>query len=185
MATTPEPSSTTATPVRDRPRFPGYGLDTTPDTGLISWPEVDGRLRFARNYWLSTASVTGRPHSSPVWGIWHNNRLYFSCGEQSVKARNLTTNPRVSLHLESGDSVVIVEGEVKVFRNADGGADGVTGLIDHLNRLYGDKYVDPQSGIPLQLSAQPDSPVFAIHPRKVLAWYETSFVTSVTRFRFP
>jgi hypothetical protein len=50
----------------------------------------------------------GRPHSRPVWGVWLDGALYFSTGSRI--GTNLRRQPGVSVHLESADQVVILEG---------------------------------------------------------------------------
>ena len=34
--------------------------------------------RASKNYWVSTASASGRPHAMPVWGVWLGDRFAFS-----------------------------------------------------------------------------------------------------------
>jgi nitroimidazol reductase NimA-like FMN-containing flavoprotein (pyridoxamine 5'-phosphate oxidase superfamily) len=54
----------------------------------------------------------GRPHSIPVWGFWIDGAFYFGTARSSRKARNLAQNPAASVHLDSGDDGVILEGTV-------------------------------------------------------------------------
>jgi pyridoxine/pyridoxamine 5'-phosphate oxidase len=49
----------------------------------------------------------------PVSGLWLDGRLLFSTSPESVKGKNLLRDPRVAVHLESGEEVVIMEGEVE------------------------------------------------------------------------
>jgi hypothetical protein len=48
---------------------------------------------------------------TPVWGVWLDGAFAWSGSPASRWARNLVTNPAISLHLESGSEVVIVEGD--------------------------------------------------------------------------
>ncbi len=89
-----------------------------PDNTL-SWAEVAARLAPARNYWLCTTTPWGAPHAAPVWGVVTGGILYVYSERRTVKARNLATDPRVLVHLESGEDVVIVRGAA-----ADLGAPG-------------------------------------------------------------
>ncbi|MDP9238601.1 MAG: pyridoxamine 5'-phosphate oxidase family protein [Chloroflexota bacterium] len=67
------------------------------------------QLTEARHYWIGTTRPDGRPHSRPVWGVWLDNRLYFSTG--SLAARNLNLSPEITLHVESpAGEAVIIEG---------------------------------------------------------------------------
>jgi len=80
-----------------------------PDNTL-SWPEVAARLAAARNYWLCTTTPSGAPHAAPVWGVVTGQVLYLYSERRTVKARNLAADPRIAVHLESGEDVLIVRG---------------------------------------------------------------------------
>jgi len=76
----------------------------------LSWAEVAARLAAARTYWLSTTMPGGAPHAAPVWGVVIESTLYLYSERRTRKARNLAADPRLVVHLESGDDVVIVHG---------------------------------------------------------------------------
>lgn len=96
-----------------RPRFPkAYGVPESED-GLLPWSWAEERLAASRNYWVSTTSRDGAPHAMPVWGIWLDGAVVFSTSAESRKGRNLAHDPRVAVHLESGDELVVAEGEVE------------------------------------------------------------------------
>ncbi len=103
------------------PQVPAlYGLK--PRKQYLPWTHVRERLASAHNYWICTTRPDGRPHSIPVWGFFFDDTLYFGTGRSTRKARNLVHNPALSIHLESGDDVVILEGtaeEVAELRQAD------------------------------------------------------------------
>ncbi len=61
----------------------------------------------------------GRPHAAPAWGVWLAGRVCFSTSPGSVKARNLAAHPRVVVHLESADNVVIIEGTAALIEGDD------------------------------------------------------------------
>jgi nitroimidazol reductase NimA-like FMN-containing flavoprotein (pyridoxamine 5'-phosphate oxidase superfamily) len=50
---------------------------------------------------------------TPLWGVWVGRALYFDGLPTTRWGRNLAANPRASVHLESADDVVIVDGEVE------------------------------------------------------------------------
>jgi nitroimidazol reductase NimA-like FMN-containing flavoprotein (pyridoxamine 5'-phosphate oxidase superfamily) len=99
-------------PVASRPYQPdeSYGIPKS-RKGLLPWSHVQERMAQAKVYWVSTVSADGRPHATPVDGIWMDGRLYFGGGEQTRRNRNLSANPAVCVHLESGSDVVILHGE--------------------------------------------------------------------------
>lgn len=152
----------------DRPHMPGYGLQPpTPEAGLLGWAFVQTQMQVARNYWLATASPDGSPHAAPVWGIWHEDKFYFSTGASSRKGRNLAANPQAVVHLESGDETVILEGKMQAVPTGE--------LFNTLDQVYYQKYA---------VNLTQDNPVYALHAHKAFAWREHDFPTSATRWVF-
>ncbi|HEY7123381.1 MAG TPA: pyridoxamine 5'-phosphate oxidase family protein [Ktedonobacterales bacterium] len=96
----------------------------------LPWKWAVARLTQARNYWIATTRPNGQPHCRPVWGVWHNDALYFSTG--SLAWKNLASNPAITVHLESGSQVVILEGVAEDGRNAPG--------LEEVACLYHEKY---------------------------------------------
>ncbi len=88
-----------------------YGVPADLD-GTLPWSWAERRLLDARNFWLTTASRTGRPHSLPVWGVWlaDRQRFWFSCASSSRKLRNILANPCVVFAPEDSVDVVSIEG---------------------------------------------------------------------------
>jgi hypothetical protein len=62
------------------------------------------------HYWVCTVGSNGRPHVTPVDGLWLEGQLYFSGSPKTQRNRNLEANPAVSVHLDSSDDVVILHG---------------------------------------------------------------------------
>src|SRR5207253_11380598 len=78
---------------------------------MVSWSWAVEQLQHARNYWFSTTRPDGRPHAMPAWAVWVNAALYFDGSPETRRGRNLAQNPAISVHLESVDHVVVLEGE--------------------------------------------------------------------------
>jgi len=95
-------------PLTSRPRM--FGRE--PAGPSLPWSWADERLREARNYWVTTASRSGQPYARPFWGLWEGVSFEFSTGSRTLA--NIRTNPQVTVHLESGSDVVIVEGDAGV-----------------------------------------------------------------------
>jgi PPOX class probable F420-dependent enzyme len=51
----------------------------------------------ARTAVLATVRADGRPHVAPIWFDLDDDMLVFTTGENTVKARNMRRDPRVSL----------------------------------------------------------------------------------------
>lgn len=127
---------------------------------MLPWNWAAQRLANAHNYWVATSG----PHSSPVWALWRDGAIVFSCGAKSRKARELARNPRVVVHLESGEEVVIVEGKAEPI-SVD------SAVIDEYERKY-------------TFRAEPGEGWYRVAPKRVLAWTEKGFPKSATRFDF-
>ena len=80
------------------------------DHQALEWSWVDARLNEAGTYW-ATARTDGHPHPRPVWGVWASRCLHLSIGTPITRAA-LALDPTVTIHLDSGTDVVIVEGRV-------------------------------------------------------------------------
>ena len=127
---------------------------------MLPWSWAAQRLANAHNYWIATSG----PHASPVWALWREGALVFSCGPRSRKARELARDPRVVVHLESGEEVVIVEGVAEPTSADDG-------VIEEYERKYA-------------FRAEAGEGWYRVVPKRVLAWTETGYPKSATRFDF-
>jgi len=157
--------------VRSRPKLPEeYGMPTG-DEGLLSWEWVVERLERAKNYWVCTTRPDGRPHSAPVWALWANGMLYFDGHPHTRWGRNIAHNPAASIHLESGDEVVILEGTVEDMPTLD------QALAEQLATISNSKY-----SYSTAVEEMVSRGLFAIRPRVVLAWSE--FPRTMTRWQF-
>src|SRR5258707_3730389 len=89
----------------------GYGiLGPEGGTGLRRWPWARDRLERARTYWVATTGPHGRPHAMAVWGLWLDDRFWFSSDLRSRKVRNLTADPRCAITAEVEQDALTVEG---------------------------------------------------------------------------
>ncbi len=158
-------------PKAGRPRLTkGYGVDRRATKGVLPWSYVTKRMASARNYWVATARPDGCPHVTPVWGLWLEDRFCFATDPKSVKARNVRENPAVSVHLESGDEVVILEGAMRRMDDS--------GLLKHFVEEYEAKY---------KFRPNPDSPDHGIYYLEIaaaFAWREKDFTKTATRWAF-
>lgn len=122
----------TQRPRRVRPEFPKeWGVPNRPDR-WVTWGHAERKLKREKVYWLSTVRADGRPHAVPLWGVWHANAFFFESAPNSVKARNLETNPRAVVHIQDGYDTVIVEG--RAVRETD------PQVLKRLEGLYATKY---------------------------------------------
>jgi general stress protein 26 len=61
------------------------------------WQRGRRELEEAELFWLSTVRPDGRPHVTPLLGVWLDGALYFCTGPDERKAKNLAQNPRCVL----------------------------------------------------------------------------------------
>lgn len=147
-----------------------YGIHAG-EEGMLGWEWATERLGRSRNYWISSTRPDGRPHAAPVWGVWLDGALFFGTGPGSRKGRNLTANPEVVAHLESGDEVVILEGAAERVEDA--------ALLRRVGEVYAAKYdFDPTGG------GEEPAPMYAVRPRVAYGWLERDFPATATRWRF-
>ena len=152
------------------PQIPSdYGLK--PRKTYLPFTHAEHRLTKSRNYWICTARPDGRPHSIPVWGFWVEGAFYFGTSRASRKARNLAQNAAVSIHLDSGDDVVILEGSAVEVDLAD------QSTVQPLDVASRAKYKMP-------LMVTPEVVLYRVRPRVVLAWTERDFPNNATRWQF-
>ena len=62
---------------------------------------------------LATVREDGRPHVVPIWYELDGDNLVFTTGETSVKAKNMTRDPRISISVDDQTppySFVTIEG---------------------------------------------------------------------------
>jgi hypothetical protein len=156
-------------PTATKPLIPAeYGVPIDGSGGdLLPWSWAVEQLETARTYWICTTRSDGRPHTMPVWALWLDDAIWFSSGRASQKVRNLAANSGVVVHLESGQDVVIVEGEADEMREPE--------IFDRVADLYEAKY-----GMRPPL----DSPLFTVRPRSAYTWRERDFPHSATRWSF-
>jgi len=136
----------------------------------VSWPEVAARLAAARNYWLSTTMPGGAPHAAPVWGVVIGDTLYLYGERRTRKARNLAADPRLVVHLESGDDVVIVRGTAEDL--------GTPAQVPHVVIALAAKYASPADRQYLPDADPGFDVVYAVRPQSAMMWrlpdYEAS-----------
>jgi nitroimidazol reductase NimA-like FMN-containing flavoprotein (pyridoxamine 5'-phosphate oxidase superfamily) len=141
---------------------------------VLSWPQVAARLAAARNYWLCTTAPSGAPRAVPVWGVATGHTLYLYSERRTVKARNLAADPRVMVHLESGEDVVIVRGTAQDL----GAPVGVPEVVAALSSKYTGK--GDQQCLP---DADPDfDVVYAISPQSAMMWRLADYEASQRRW---
>ncbi|MDX1663614.1 MAG: pyridoxamine 5'-phosphate oxidase family protein [Candidatus Promineifilaceae bacterium] len=161
-------------PRAERPDVPPEYRPQAGAGSLLPWPHARERLELARNYWMSTVSPDARPHATPIWGVWLDDRFYFDGSPETRRGRNISANSNVVVHLESGDDVVIVHGTARQLVSPP------RPLTERVAAGYREKYA--ASGYSPAPEQWDGGGLYEMQPRLALAW--TKFPDNMTRWRF-
>jgi hypothetical protein len=118
----------------------------------LPWAWARKRLEESRNYWVASTTAEGTPHSRPVWGIWLEERFLFDTGSRI--GTHLMARSDVTIHLESGDEVVIVEGTAERLRDPE--------ALQRFLTAYNPKYNAAHT--------EPPGAVLAVIPSRAYGW---------------
>lgn len=85
-----------------------------PGVEAEDWSEGRRTLEAAELFWLASVRADGRPHVTPLIGIWAGDAAYICTGAEEQKAVNLASNPNCALLTGNNDLHggfdVVVEG---------------------------------------------------------------------------
>jgi hypothetical protein len=150
--------------------MPGYPIvGANEGSGLLPWSWALDRLTNARHYWVCSVDSAGAPHVSPVWGVWHDERLWFSCSPGSRKARNLTTEPRCAVATDDPEQPATVRGVAQRVGDRD--------TNEAVRVAMAAKY-DYEMSLDFLLA----NALFAVSPATVIGMVESDFTGSPTRW---
>lgn len=160
-------------PVASRPYMPGY---LAPDAGgTLPWSWDESRLADSSASWIGTVRPDGRPHSSPVWGVWFDSCFWFSCDATSIKARNMVTNPAVVVTNDNPWEQVVLEGRAERVTSRD----DVGRYVDAERVKYAERWNEQLYTVDFFADG-----TYRVTPRSVFAVEEKRFGASPTKFTF-
>jgi hypothetical protein len=152
-----------------------------PDATATPWEDGRRALERAELYWISTVRHDGRPHVTPLIGLWLESALWFTTGPTEQKFRNLQGNRHCVLTTgcnrwaEGLD--VVVEGEA--VRETDDARLGQ--VANALVAKYGEVWrFEVRDGAFHQAGGE--AHVFRVEPDKVLGFAKAPHAH--TRWRF-
>ena len=162
-------------PAGRRPFMPGYGLAGPEEgRGLLPWSWAEERLAASHDFWLATARRDGRPHLMPVWAVWHDRALWFSCSVGSRKTANLRTEPRCSLATDNPHEPVVLDGIAEVILDPAELAAVLARENAKYDTAYGPEMVDPALNT-----------TFRVRPVWVFSLDDADFTGTPTCWSFP
>lgn len=159
-------------PMITRPHFP-KGYVENPKA-ILPWSHVVEKLTQAIHYWICSVNPNGRPHAVPRWAVMVTDKIYYDGSPETRHAKNISENPYVSLHLEDGSDVVIVNGKVVELEQSP------LELREKIAQAYIDKYAE--LGYAPQPSVWENGGLYMLSFQTALAW--TSFAEDPTKFVF-
>ena len=158
-----------------------YGVPADPH-GVLPFEWARERLVANRNYWVGTVDAGGRPHSTPVWGVWDtDDTFWFSCAPTAYKARNLRVNPHVVITTDSTVEFVSVEGLAAE-------TTAPTSVARAWAKKYDDGTGDGGDGDVAEMEAFfASNAAFQVRPTKAIGMIERpdEFAEKATRWVFP
>jgi Pyridoxamine 5'-phosphate oxidase len=160
------------------------GAFGSPGAVATSWASARAGLANAPVYWLTTVRPDGRPHVTPLIGIWLDGAFYFCTGAEERKAKNLAGNPFCAVTTGSNglDGVdLVVEGSAT--QVIDETALGrVAGTFES---KYGPRFTEPDGtwfGLGAALRSG-EVPAFRVTPSTAFSFGKGEQF-SQTRYRF-
>jgi general stress protein 26 len=153
-----------------------------PQAGPTPWSDAARVLEQAELYWLTTVRADGRPHVTPLVGVFQDPAMHFCTGLREQKARNL--EHRQDVALMTGDNSwaqgldVVVEGVAARVTARD----ELQRLADAYEAKYGSAWhFDVGDGV---FGAGDDAAaVFRVEPAKVLAFAKQPHAQTTYRFK--
>jgi PPOX class probable F420-dependent enzyme len=169
-------------PIVERPAMSDYGVPADP-AGALAWTWAQQRLVANKNYWVVTASSSGRPHAMPVWGVWlpDTDHFWFSCSPNARKLRNIAENPQCVVTVDDTVECVSVEGRARLTEPA---ADA--GTIDRMVDAYLAKYWEDPAVHPEMSAFLRSHAIVEVTPERAFGIIEREdeFAQRATRWRW-
>ena len=152
-----------------------------PEAGPTPWQDAAAALERAELYWLTTVRADGRPHVTPLIGVFQDGAMHFCTGLREQKARNLEHHTDVALTTGTNTWArgldVVVEG--RAVRISD--EDELQRMADAYEAKYGSVWhFDVGDGVFGE--GEDAAAVYRIEPAKVLAFAKEPHAH--TSFRF-
>jgi len=152
-------------------------------TAPTPWAEGQRHLAEGRLYWLATVHPDGQPHVRPVLAVWLDDALYFACGANTRKRKNLVLDSRCTITTADDEAHLVLEGiamrvhdSAKLKRVAEVYATKYDWLVTVRDGAFEAEYGAPTAG-------PPPYEVYEVTPRRVYG-FGADETFSPTRWRF-
>ena len=161
-----------------RPTFPHGYVDKPASFLAGDW--IAAQLTQSKNYWLCSVrpptpeAPAGRPHVIPRWAVYVDGKIYYDGSPETRHARNIESNPNISVHLESGTEAIILEGTSRPAEKPS------AEFGKKLAQTYTEKYKD--FGYAPEPNQWDEGGLYVFTPRQCIAW--SKFNEDPTKFLF-
>jgi hypothetical protein len=144
---------------------------SSPQATPSEWSTGRAALAKAELYWIATVRPDGRPHVTPLLGVWLEGAMYFCTGSDERKAKNLAENRHCVL--TTGQNTLdgldlVVEGTAHTV----GDGPELGRVADAYESKYGPHFAAPDgnwSGLGNAMR-QAEVPVYRVAPARVLGF---------------
>ena len=123
-------------------------------------PDIQERLDGELVAWMTTVNAAGQPQTSPVWFLIQDQVIVVYSLSKTPRTRNIATNPKVCLNLNStpsGGEVVIIEGVAEIIEAGPRAVDDER-YVEKYRESMADIGMTPESfaaGYPVRIHIQP------------------------------
>ncbi len=112
---------------------------------------------------IATVNKECKPHVAPVWFIYENGKIFITTGKNSVKVRNIRTNPYIAVTIDEtehglNNRGVIMEGKAEFSDD------------DDIARKIFTKYLGSIEHPNAKKLLQIDRVVIVLKPEKIITW---------------
>jgi Pyridoxamine 5'-phosphate oxidase len=152
-----------------------------PEAGPTPWADTERALERAELYWLTTVRADGRPHVTPLIGLWRSNAAYFCTGLREQKARNLDHSRNVALTTGSNRWAAGLDVVVEGIAVRISGRDALERIAAAYEAKYGSAWRF-EVGDDVFGAGDQSAAVFRIEPTKVLAFAKAPHAQTTYRF---
>ncbi|MEO8538622.1 MAG: pyridoxamine 5'-phosphate oxidase family protein [bacterium] len=128
----------------------------------LSQDELDSFLAEPNIAVVATSGPGNKPHAMPIWYLWREGKVLFHTGGDSKKARNLRSNNRISVVVDTKIApykVVVIEGSTSEKPGDKGLAREMA--IHYLGEKMGERYASQ--------STEPGTLV-EVTPTRIISW---------------
>jgi PPOX class probable F420-dependent enzyme len=139
--------------------------------------EISQFLREGRNLQVATHGPNGYPHLTTLWYVLVDDQIAFRSFRKSQRVTNLRRDPRLTVLVEDGDSMVnlrglMIQGRAKLVDDRD----LVLRLYAEVTEKYEGLHVEPDGWDPIFGTWADKNIAVVVESERVTTWDHTKWV---------